>query len=140
MVKIPEDVADVFNDDKTIKVLATLDETDVPHCVPIGSLYALSQEIIAFGVFMTEKTHSNLLHSQQTGKLASATVVSGMKSYQVKVWPKKYLTSGPIYEEFKKRLGALLAVSDLTLRGVWLLEPVEVYDQSPDQRAGQKLG
>ena len=36
MVEIPDEVIDLFNDLESIKVLVTIDEKDVPHCVPVG--------------------------------------------------------------------------------------------------------
>lgn len=139
MVEMPNEVIDLFNDLESIKVLVTIDENNVPHCVPAGSLCVLSPSMIGFAVIMMKKSHSNLLHCCENGKLVAAMVVKGPKSYQVKALAKEYLTEGIVYEKFRDGLKPLLSNSNFELKGVWILQPTEIYNQSMGWDAGQKI-
>jgi len=139
MVEIPDEVIDLFNDLESMKVLVTIDEKNVPHCVPVGSLCVLSPSMIAFGVIMMKKTHSNLLYCYENRKTVVAMAVKGPKSYQVKALAKEYLTDGIVYEKFEGGLKPLISNSDFGLKGVWILEPTEIYNQSLGLNAGQKI-
>ncbi|MCP8321543.1 MAG: hypothetical protein H3Z52_11485 [archaeon] len=58
-----------------------------------------------------------------------------MLAYQARCKVKSLETSGPIYENFKEALKKM----GFEIRGVWVLEPVEVYNQSPTPDAGKKI-
>jgi len=139
MVEIPDEVIDLFNDLESIKVLVTIDENYVPHCVPVGSLCVLSPNIIAFGVIMMKKTQSNLLYCYENKRTIVTMAVKGSISYQIKVIAKEYLTEGIVYEKFCEGLKPLVLNSGFELKGVWILEPTEIYNQSLGLKAGQRI-
>jgi hypothetical protein len=135
MVRIPREVANLFNDPESVKVIVTLNESNVPHCVPIGSLSIPSPDIIAFAVIMAEETHNNLMNNPD--KIVTTTAVKGSLSYQIKAKPKEYLTEGLPFDAFKQRFGTIIMDSGLEVKGVWILEPLEIYNQSIGPEAGK---
>ena len=137
MTKIPREVADLFNDPESVKVLVTLNEYSVPHCVPIGTLAIPTPDIIAFAVIMAEETHKNLLNNPD--KIVTTTAVKGSESYQIKAKPKEYLTEGAAFNAFKQRFGTIIMGSGLEIKGVWILEPLEIYDQSLRSESDQRI-
>ncbi|NIN51664.1 MAG: hypothetical protein GTN80_00630 [Nitrososphaeria archaeon] len=55
--------------------------------------------------------------------------------YQARCEVKSFETSGPIYENLRDALKKL----GLEIRGVWLLEPIEIYNQSIGPEVGKKI-
>lgn len=137
VVRIPRDVANLFNDPETVKVLVTLDQQGVPHCVPISSLSIPSPDIIAFAVIMADETHRNLLNNPD--KVVTATAVKGFQSYQIKAKPQEYMTEGVAFDAFRQRFGSIIMGSGLEIKGVWILKPLEIYDQSIGSDAGKRI-
>jgi len=80
-----------------------------------------------------------LLYCYENRKTVVAMAVKGPKSYQVKALAKEYLTEGIVYEKFEDGLKPLISNSDFELKGVWILEPIEIYNQSLGLNAGQKI-
>lgn len=137
MTKIPREIANLFNDPDSIKVLVTLNENNVPHCVPIGTLSIPTPDIIAFAVIMVKETHKNLLNNPD--KIVTTTAIRGSKSYQIKAKPKEYLTEGAAFDAFKQRFGTIILGSGLEINGVWILEPLEIYNQSIGPESGERI-
>ncbi|MGQ9722429.1 MAG: pyridoxamine 5'-phosphate oxidase family protein [Candidatus Jordarchaeum sp.] len=137
MIKIPREVANIFNDPESVKVLVTLNEHDVPHCVPIGTLAIPTVDIIAFAVIMAERTHQNLLNNPD--KIVTTTAVKGWESYQIKAKPVEYLTEGAAFDAFRQRFGTLILGTEFEIKGVWILEPLEIYNQSIGPESGERI-
>jgi hypothetical protein len=136
MVKeLPKKVQDLFNDDQAVKVLATLSHNGMLHAVPLGSLRAPAPDTIVFANILAKETHANLEEMQKKGGYVSALVVKGGESYQVRCKAKAYMTSGPAYDG----MNAVLKARGMTAIGVWVLEPVEVINQSPGPNAGKQM-
>jgi len=70
MAKMPKGVMDVFNDPKSIKVLATAGTILEINAVPKGSLRALDEELIAFADIFGDKTNKNLEVNKKSGSLS----------------------------------------------------------------------
>ncbi len=138
MTRIPREVANLFNDPESVKVLVTLNQYDVPHCVPIGTLSIPTPDIIAFAVIMAEETHKNLLNNPD--KIVTTTAVKGSESFQIKAKPKEYLTEGAAFDAFKQRFGTIIMTSGFEIKGVWILEPLEIYNQSLGSESGERIG
>jgi len=114
VVKMPEVVMDTFNDPHAIKFLATVDSEGTPNTVPIGSLIAVNEEMLAFADMMLNKTKKNLL---ATGKVAATVYKPPMTAYQVKGTFQGFQTSGPLIEMYNEqepiRLSAISNVSSV---------------------------
>jgi len=144
MVKsLPKNVQDLFNDRAAVKVLSTHSPSSM-HAVPLGSLVAITPDLIVFGRGIYNKeTHENLQKAKANSELVSALAVKGGTAYQVRVKPMDYQTSGPILDKIREALKPIfdqmkLNVNDLII-GVWTFQPVEIIDQGMGPNAGKKL-
>lgn len=136
MVKeLPKKVQDLFNDDQAVKVLATQSKNGMLHAVPLGSLRALAPNTLVFANILAKETHANMEETLKKGGYVSALAVKGGEAYQVRCKAKTYMTSGPAYD----RMNEVLKTRGMTALGVWLLEPVEVINQSPGPNAGKPM-
>jgi hypothetical protein len=135
LVSLPENVIKVLNDPKASKVLTTKSPEGIIHAIHVGSIMAPNPNMIAFAAILMKKTGKNLEIMREKNELASVLVISGMESYQVKAKIKSYETSGPLFEKFSEEIKKL----GLTARGVWTLEPAEVWNQSASYEAGKRI-
>ena len=135
MVSLPENVVKVINDPKTSKVLATKSPDGAIHAIHVGSIVAPNPDTIAFAAILMKKTSRNLEEMKRKGELAAIAVILGTEAYEIKGKIKSYETSGPIYEVLSEKIRQL----GLTVRGVWTLEPAEVWNQSASYEAGKKI-
>jgi len=140
-LSLPKEAQDLFNDSDALKVLATKSADEGLHIIPVGSMRAPNPNIIAFAVILMKEAHENLKRAIETDEKVSTLAVKVIPekgqflSYQAKCKVKSFETSGPIYENFKetgKKMG-------FEVHGVWLLEPIEVYNQSPGPDVGKKI-
>jgi len=135
MVNLPEDVMAELNNPKSSRVLGTTSSEGVVHLIQVGSLVAPSPNMIAFGAILMKVTNKNLEGMMKKKGIVSILVTNGMKSYEVKAKVKDYQTSGPVFEKLSEELKKM----GLTVRGAWILEPVEVWNQSATYDAGKKI-
>jgi hypothetical protein len=135
MVALPAEVIKILNDPKSTKVLGTKTPEGDIHMIPVGSLMAPKPDMIAFGAILMKRTSNNLENMKRKGELASVLVVKDMVSYEVRAEVKDYQTSG----EMLDRMNAELKKLGLSARGVWILEPKEVWDQSAGPGAGKRI-
>jgi len=133
--ELPKKVQDLFNDDQAVKVLATQSKNGMLHAVPLGSLRAMASNTLVFANILAKETHANMEETLKKGGYVSALAVKGGESYQVRCKAKMYMTSGPAYD----RMNEVLKARGMTALGVWLLEPVEVINQSPGPDAGKQM-
>lgn len=136
MVKeLPKNVQDLFNSDQAVKVLATTSRNGMLHLVPLGSLRAPAPDTLVFAVILAKETHVNMEEALKNGGYVSALAVKGGEAYQVRCKAKAYVTSGPAYDTMNEALKA----RGMKAAGVWVLEPVEVLNQSPGPNAGKPM-
>jgi len=137
---LPKNVQDLFNDFSAVKVLATK-TGDLLHVIPVGSMCAPDVNTIALASIFMRETHENLARARETGEKVSTLVVKASPremlflGYQVRCKVKGFETSGPIYENISEALRGM----GLKVNGVWILEPLEVYDQSPGPNVGKRI-
>lgn len=135
MAKMPKNVVDLLNDPKASKVIATVGSDGNPHAIMVGSINAPAEDKIAVGVILMEHTNKNLEGMKEKGQKAAILVGKEMESYQIKANIGDYQTSGPIFEAMKTEIEKI----GLKLKAVWLLEPVEVWNQSASYEAGKRI-
>jgi len=132
--EIPPRVMDLINNPQSIKILSTCSAENSLHSVPLGSLSAPSSRSIVFAKIMANETHANLENAQKSGGIVSVLAVKGKEAYQVRCRPMAFDTSGPEFQAMRAKLSP-----EMPLHGVWLLEPVEVINQSPGPDAGKRM-
>jgi len=135
MVTLPVEVIKILNDPKSTKVLGTKTPEGNIHIIHVGSLMAPKPDMITLGAILMKRTSNNLENMRRKGELASVLVVKEMVSYEIRAEVKDYQTSGEILD----RVNAELKRLGLSARGVWILEPKEVWDQSASYEAGKRI-
>ncbi len=137
MVNLPENVMKVINDPKSTKVLCTKMSSDgCSHPVQLGSLAAPAPNMIICAAILMKRTSNNLSDMMKGNEPASILVCQRSESYGIKVSIKEFLTKGPMFEGMNKRLAEMKIPP---ARGVWVMEPMEVWNQGPNMQAGTKI-
>jgi len=132
--EIPSRVMELINNPQSVKILSTCSVENSLHSVPLGSLSAPSSRSIVFAKIMANETHANLENAQKSGGIVSVLAVKGEEAYQVKCRPMAFDTSGPAFQAMRAKLS-----QKMPLHGVWLLEPVEIINQSSGPDAGKRI-
>lgn len=140
-MSLPKQAQDLFNDPAAVKALATVSPEGVLHLIPVGSMGAPDANTIAFAAVFMKEAHENLKRAKETRELVSVLAVKAVPEegiflgFQARCKVKAFDTTGPVYiglrEAIKKR--------GLEIRGAWILEPVEVINQSPGPEVGKKI-
>ncbi|MBC7120833.1 MAG: hypothetical protein H5T33_04535 [Candidatus Methanosuratus sp.] len=125
----------ILNDPRATKVLGTKTPEGNVHIVHVGSLMAPDPNTIVLGAVLMKRSSSNLENMKKSKELASVLTVKETTSYEIKAAVKDYLTSGEVLEKMNVELKKI----GLSARGVWVLEPREVWNQSASYEAGKKI-
>jgi hypothetical protein len=139
---LPKKVQDLFNDPASVKILATRSSQGVLHVIPIGSMIAPDPKMIAFAAIFVREAHKNLELAMKNGEQVSALAVKVdparkiLLGFQSRCKVSSFDTVGPVYTVLKDRLKKM----GFEIRGAWILEPIEVINQSPGPEAGKKIG
>lgn len=135
MVKLPDDVFGLLNDKSAAKVLGTKSANGDVHIINVGGAGALDPETIFIGEIFMMATSKNLHETKKAGSKVSLLVTKGPQSYEVKASVKDHVTSGPVFEKMK----GVFASMKFELKGLWLLKPEEVWNESPTWDTGRKM-
>jgi predicted pyridoxine 5'-phosphate oxidase superfamily flavin-nucleotide-binding protein len=131
MVNIPQEVIDVLSAADSAKMMATADSQGNPNVVPVWSIVPVDQETIAFAELFIKNTKNNL---EQNKRVAIAAFKGPMTGYQVKGTFVGFQTSGPIYENFSKKV---METMKLQIKSVGMIKVDAVYSASPGQDSKQ---
>jgi hypothetical protein len=127
MVNIPKEVMDTLAAADSAKMLATIDAKGIPNVVPVGSITSVDPETIAFAEIFIKKTKENLENNK---KVAIAIFKGPTTGYQVKGTFIGFQTSGPIFENFSKKV---MEAMKLQVKSVGMIRVDAVYSASPGQ-------
>ena len=133
MAKMSKEVMDVFNDPKSVKVLATAGTILEIDAVPKGSLRALDEELIAFADIFGDKTNQNLKVNKKVAALAIR--MDPVAGYQIKGTFQGFQTSGGLFDRFAKEVKEKIK---LDIRAVGTIRVDEVYAVAPPE-PGKKI-
>jgi hypothetical protein len=121
MVNLPKEVKDLLvPGTKTVKVIGTADPEGTPHTIITGSLTAIDDETLAFGVVATKTTLSNL---KTTNKASIAIYKPPMTGYRIESTYNSFQDSGSLFDSFSEALKK----RNLPCNGVVLLKVDGVY-------------
>jgi hypothetical protein len=140
-LRLPQKVQDLFNDPASVKVLATKSPEGVLHVIPVGSMGAPDLNMITFAAILMKGAHRNLESAMKTGEQVSTLAVkvdpakNTFLGFQARCKVKSFDTAGPVYTALRDKLKEM----GFEIRGAWILEPVEVIDQSPGPDAGKHM-
>jgi predicted pyridoxine 5'-phosphate oxidase superfamily flavin-nucleotide-binding protein len=127
MVNIPKEVMDVLSAADSAKMMATTDVQGTPNVVPVWSIVAVDAETIAFAELFIRQTKQNL---EQNKKVAIAAFKGPMTGYQIKGTFVGFQASGPIYENFAKKI---MDAMKLQIKSVGIIKVDAVFAASPGQ-------
>jgi len=133
MAKMSKEVMDVFNDPKSVKVLATAGSILEIDAVPKGSLRALDEELIGFADIFGDKTNQNLEVNKKVAALAIR--MDPVAGYQIKGTFQGFQTSGGLFDRFAKEVKEKIK---LDIKAVGTIRVDEVYAVAPPQ-PGKKI-
>ncbi|MBI4297393.1 MAG: hypothetical protein HY676_02545 [Chloroflexi bacterium] len=128
---LPAEVISLLKDRASLKILATTDGQGNPHAVVKGSLTVQDDGLLVYREAMeSSRANANMLRSVWYDKVVSVLVVgSNGHAYQIKGKAHRYVISGPIFKqhylEARREEGP-----DSEVAGVWLIEPVEVRNET----------
>jgi hypothetical protein len=135
MVKIPDEVVEAINNEKSQKIIATVGPDGAPHAIQAGSIRAPSNEMMIVGAILMKRTGKNLEAMKKDGKTASFLVLNGPKSYEIRCTVGDFISSGPMFDGMSEKIKQM----GMTLKGVWTFTPVEVWNESASMEAGTKM-
>ena len=133
MAKMPKEVMDVFNDPKSVKILATAGTILEINAVPKGSLRAIGEELMAFADIFGDKTNKNLDVNKKVAALALR--MDPLAGYQVKGTFQGFQTSGELFNRFAKEVRERIKMN---IKAVGTIKVDEVYAVAPPQ-SGKKI-
>lgn len=102
MPKLPKEAKDLLAPGaNTVKAIGTADSEGTPHTIITGSLMAIDDETLAFGVVATKTTVNNL---KTTKKASIAIYAPPMTGYRIECTFDSFQDSGPLFENFTEAL------------------------------------
>jgi predicted CopG family antitoxin len=132
MVLLTEEIIKIINDPKSIKFLGTKTPEGRIHMICVGSMMTPKPDMIVFGTILMKRTYNNLENMKKKGESVSILIAKERNSYEIIAEIKDYQTS----DEMLDKINAELKRIGLSAKGIWILEPKEVWNQSasPDAR------
>jgi len=137
MAKLPEEVYNALQSAKSIKIMATVDKENVLNVVPIGSVKAISEEMLAFANIFPESRNKKNIESTRR---VAIVVFEPPDGYQIKGTFLKWHTSGEVFDEITSEVSKTLQKLgvDQKVEEVGTIKVNEVYALSIPV-AGTKL-
>jgi hypothetical protein len=128
-IELPAELVALLRDERSIKLLATVDAEGSPHVVSKQSLTVNEAgKIIHLELLESSRTNRNLVRAIWFGGRVSVFVRNGEASWQIKGRPLQAHVAGPVFQQ--AYLGIRERLGDIDLAAVWVVEPEEVLDES----------
>lgn len=130
---LTEEIRKLFENQDSVKVLATVNREGVPHVVFKDSLRVTPDGYLTYRELIeTSQTNKNMVYSIWFHKTVAVTITDGKVSWQIKGIPYRSIIAGRkferAYREVQKQYG------NVDLAAVWLIEPIQVTDQTLEKR------
>ena len=128
--KLTQNIIELFDNDNSTKVLATVNEHGHPHAAATPFILVDADgNLLYLELVESSLTQRNLVRSIWFDKKVSVSVSDKLgQSWQIKGKPVKTLITGPVflyyYQDLRQRLG------DVDLSAVWVIEPEEVINEN----------
>ena len=135
MVALPQDVMTLINDRGASKILGTKAGNGDVHLINVGGSGALDPETVFIGEIFMKATGENLKLAQNEKTRASILVSKGMQSYEIRCSVKDHVTSGPMFDKMKDTFAQM----KFDLKGLWLLKPDCVWNESPTWDGARRM-
>jgi predicted pyridoxine 5'-phosphate oxidase superfamily flavin-nucleotide-binding protein len=132
-VELKQEIKELLDNPNSIKVLATTDNEGNPHVVFKGSIRTGRDGYIAYyELIETSQTNKNMVNSIWFKRQVAINVYGDKKSYQIKGIPYQAIIAGHEFEEAYKQVRERFEDGELST--VWLIEPLEVIEESFSKR------
>jgi hypothetical protein len=130
---LAEEFREVLEDSSTRAVIATVDETGIPHLEEKHSI-ELDDEgrILLAEEGEYSRTNLNLVRSLWFDRKAVLHLLGKERQFEVILKPYKVHISGPVFESHYRQ--ALQQPKSNGLSGVWVLEPETVTEETAEVR------
>ena len=127
MAKIPEDVLETLEMEKKICMVTTVNDDGSLNMVPIGSVKAIGEEVLAYACCFDGRTTKNLNDGRK--KVAIAIYKLPREGFQVKGTFMKMHNSGDLFDEFSSNINPLMEKMGLNfkVKSVATIKVTEVY-------------
>jgi hypothetical protein len=135
MVALTQNVMALLNDRAASKILGTRTAKNDVHIINVGGAGAVDPETIFVGEIFMKASSENLTLAKKEKTRASLLVSKGPESYEIRCSVKDRVTSGPMFDKMKETFAAM----KFDLKGLWLLKPEEIWNESPTWDAGRKI-
>jgi hypothetical protein len=129
-IELPRELVELFYAPGTVKVLSTVDETDTPSA-RVDPLLALDPDgnVLYLERFESSRTNRNLVRSIWFNRPVAVTLSShDGRSYEIRGLAVRSHVSGPVFQDHYAALRRQLG--DVDLAAAWIIEPLEVSDES----------
>ena len=138
-VRFDQEIVDMLQDKKTVKVLATTSENGAPHVVIKQTLHLGDDgNLVYLELLESSLTNKNLVRSIWFDRRISIALRGeNGHSYQIIGRPVKAVISGPVFQRHYVSVRESLG-EDVDLATVWIIEPEEVRNQTPAVRRRQE--
>jgi hypothetical protein len=135
---LSNELINILRSPDTIKVLTTINEDGTPHTVFKNSITYLDKKIAYIELIETSLTARNMLRSKWFNKIVIISIYNPVKNaqYEIKGKPYKFLFTGEIWEKLLNE--ARKNIPDVNPTGVWLIEPIEVRNESYEVRLSEE--
>ena len=137
-IQLKHQLQEIINSKSTIAALATVDKAGIPHVTYKGSFHINEKgQIVFWEVIETSVTNKNLTYSIWFDRTVAINFLSEKKeSYLITAKVKKAIISG---SEFKKAYQIVREhFGDIDLSTIWVLEPIDVRDETIQKRRVQE--
>lgn len=132
-IELEKEVKDLLNHPDSKKVLATIDREGNPHVTVKNSIRVNDAGYIEYlEVIESSQTNKNMVNSIWFHKQIAINVLNEKLSYQIKGIPYRAIVAGQEFEEKYNQVRG--KYGDVDLSTVWLIEPIEVIDETFEKR------
>ncbi len=127
---ITEEVKALINDEKTVKVLATVSKKGEVNSSVVDHIETDEEgNIVIYELLESSANSKNLVYSLWFEKKVSLTLSAGGGiRYQIKGIPVRDTVTGPAYEKKYREFSDINPENDLA--GIWVIKPVEVREET----------
>lgn len=113
----------------TLKSVTAVLKSGIPHTAYKGSLHVDEDGKIRFyDIFESSKINEALVYSIWFDKYVTVNILTeNKKSYEIIGKPERSITQGRVFEEVYKHLKAEKGAD---LNAIWVIEPLEIHEQT----------
>jgi hypothetical protein len=131
------EVLELLNNEKTVKILVTVDDGGIPHPVVKSSLYSDGTHILYLEFLESSRTNRYMTRSLWFDKPVSILLVTPEeKSWKITALPLRAIVNGKTFQQYYELAQEKYGGFDLST--VWILKPLEIFEETLRERAAEE--